>query len=176
MTEIYIASKTKHASKWRELRKKGYPIISTWIDESETGSEIEDFSDLWIRCIKEASTCNYLIVYREPDETLKGAWCEVGAALAHGIPVFSIGCSEFSVSNHPLIRQYNTFSEALYEISIRSIQPTAINEEIRIRKFFKERAIENILAGEVTIWDKVDNGWQGRKATADDIKDIVKDE
>jgi hypothetical protein len=45
---IYIASKTVHAARWRDLRAQGLPIISTWIDEAEIGAT-GDWPDLWHR-------------------------------------------------------------------------------------------------------------------------------
>jgi len=115
--KFYIASKTKHGPRWRELRDQGIPIISTWIDESEVGAT-NDFSDLWSRCINEAKTCDALIVYREPDEILKGGWCEVGAALAAGKPVYAVGCEEFTIRFHPLFYQFETFERALEQALI----------------------------------------------------------
>lgn len=99
---IYVASKTRHAPMWRKLRSEGgYNIISTWIYEAGVG-ETSDWVDLWSRCIAEASSADFLIVYSEPGDILKGAWVEVGAALSNGKPVFGIGCEHFSVRNHPL--------------------------------------------------------------------------
>jgi hypothetical protein len=97
---IYIASKTKHASRWRYLRDKiGEPIISTWIDEAGEG-ESADLDDLWCRCIRESASAALLIVYREHDEVLKGGWIELGAALASGVPVYAIGLEEFTIAKY----------------------------------------------------------------------------
>lgn len=78
---IYVASKTAHASMWREYRSVGAPIISTWIDEAGAG-ETTDFADLWTRCVMEARDALCLVLYRLPGEILKGALVEAGAALA----------------------------------------------------------------------------------------------
>jgi hypothetical protein len=107
---IYIASKTKHAGLWIELRNR-YPIISTWIDEAGVG-ETSDWPDLWNRCISEASMASALVLYKEKEEILKGAWVEVGAALAYGVPVFAVGIEDFSVKHHPGITLCNTIEEA----------------------------------------------------------------
>lgn len=96
---IYIASKTAHADRWRNLRANGFPLNSTWVDEAEKGAT-KCFTDLWSRCVAEAAGARALIVYREPDEVLKGAFVEVGAALARGVPVFTVGCDEFSFVHH----------------------------------------------------------------------------
>lgn len=109
---IYIASKTVHGKRWQKLKASGVPIISTWIYESEKG-ETEDFADLWHRCITEASIANYTIVYREPNEVLKGAFIEVGASLAAGNTVFAIGCEEFSFVKHPRVIVVPSIEKAL---------------------------------------------------------------
>lgn len=87
---VYIASKAIHGREWQRLRSIGYPIISTWIDQSGEG-ETQDWPGLWDACINEASRCTRLVVYVEPSEKLKGALAEVGAALSRGIPVFIVG-------------------------------------------------------------------------------------
>ena len=115
--KIYIASKTKHAAKWKELRAKGYDVIATWIDEAGEG-ETKDFADLANRCISEASSANRLILYYESGEYLKGAFIEIGAALANRVPIFVIGeplpiTSTFR--NHPLWHQCETLEQALNE-------------------------------------------------------------
>jgi len=98
---VYIASKALHGPKWVQLRDAGLPIISTWIDESGVGETI-NWPGLWSRCISEASDCTHLIAYRELGEILKGAWAEVGAALAHGRKVILCGdFTEFSIKHHP---------------------------------------------------------------------------
>ncbi|MBY5553695.1 hypothetical protein J0664_06215 [Rhizobium leguminosarum] len=113
MSGIYIASKTKHADRWRFLRDQvGEPIISTWIDEAGVG-ESRDLADLWRRCILEASTAQVLILYREPEDVLKGGWVELGAALASGVTVYAIGIEEFTIANDTRIRHFNRMKDAI---------------------------------------------------------------
>lgn len=109
---IYIASKTTHGARWRDLRASGVPIISTWIDESGVG-ETNDWPGLWHRCVREASQAAATIVYREPNEVLKGAFVEMGAALAAGRLVFAIGCEEFSVRHHMRVVPCSSLAEAV---------------------------------------------------------------
>lgn len=105
---IYMASKTKHASRWRMLRDElGEPIISTWIDNGETA----DLADIWKRCIEEASTCAVLIVYRESDEVLNGSWAEIGAALAADTPIYAVGMEE--LTDHRGITHCTTIESAI---------------------------------------------------------------
>lgn len=102
---IYTASKTVHAAKWKQWRSEGLPVISTWIDEAGAG-ETSDFSDLWTRCISEASSAEILVAYREEGEVLKGAFIEIGAALQSGTPVICVGdFSGMSFLHHPLVEQ-----------------------------------------------------------------------
>jgi len=109
---IYIASKVAHADRWKTLRAAGLPITSTWIDEAGSG-ESKNLDDLWQRCIAEATSASIVIVYREPEENLKGAWIEVGAALAVGVPVYAIGIGEFTVAHDHRINHFNTLDDAL---------------------------------------------------------------
>jgi hypothetical protein len=109
---IYIASKSTHGARWRSLRAAGVPIISTWIDEAEPGAT-SDWPDLWSRCVGEAACADALVVYREEGETLKGAWVEVGAALAAGRKVYAVGCDEFSVRHHPNFHVAGTLDQAI---------------------------------------------------------------
>jgi hypothetical protein len=110
---IYIASKAKHGDRWRYLRDThAAPFISTWIEESGAG-QTTDWPGLWSRCVREAAGASALVVYREPGEELKGAWIEVGAALASGVPVFAVGCSEFSIRHHPMFTECVDIGQAI---------------------------------------------------------------
>lgn len=109
---IYVASKTAHAALWQHHRAIGVPIISTWIDEAGPG-ESTDLVDLWRRCIAEASAAAALVLYRRGDEVLKGAWAEVGAALASGVPVFACGIDEFSIRHAGGLTQCASLAEAI---------------------------------------------------------------
>jgi len=110
---IYLASKTKHAHMWRDLRAAGWPVISTWIDEAGPG-ESSDLSDLWVRCVAESSSAHCTLVYAEAGDVLKGAYIEMGCALAVGKPVLTVGLAPgLSVLNHPLVRVFHSLPEAL---------------------------------------------------------------
>lgn len=108
---VYVASKTKHAHEWKTKRSNGYPIISTWIDESGVGETL-DWPDLWSRCIAEASNCSALVLVCREGDVLKGAWAEAGAALASGNPVYAVGCDSFSIRHHPLFFSCTSEDEA----------------------------------------------------------------
>lgn len=109
---IYMASKAvAHGPRWQKLRES-LPVISTWIDESAPDAKL-DWPDLWARCLAEATSAEVLIVYMEPGETLKGAWVEVGAALAAGVPVIGVGIEDFSIAKSGKILNCASLEEAI---------------------------------------------------------------
>lgn len=112
---IYVASKTKHAAKWRALRDHGHNIIATWIDQAEEGQS-PDYPGLATHCIQEAARADVTILYCHPGEVLKGALVEVGAALAHGREIRCVGnCDSVSrvFRKHPKWRDCSSLVEAL---------------------------------------------------------------
>ena len=115
---IFVASRTRHAAKWRSLREAGWPIISTWIDEAGPG-ESRSLRNLALRCIQEAASCSYFILYCEEGDQLKGALLECGAALANRIPVYCVGrCQSISriFEHHPCWHSCVSIDEALEQI------------------------------------------------------------
>jgi hypothetical protein len=120
---MYVASKSWYGSKWQEARTAwaeiGVEIISTWIDESDEG-ESADMSDLWVRCVEEASTCDLLVAYHMPDEQWKGAFVEIGAALAHGRYVYVIGRPPGSWVSHPLVTFCENVEDAIEDYRTRT--------------------------------------------------------
>ena len=100
MTVLYIASKIKHAAKWRELRAQGHKVVCTWIDEAGPGASAS-LADLWRRCIDEVKACDVLIFYCEQGENLQGAFVELGAALVLGKTCYWVGPELCSVCLHP---------------------------------------------------------------------------
>jgi hypothetical protein len=90
------------------------PICATWIDEAGEG-ESASLEDLARRCIQEATTASALVLYSEPDDVLKGGLIEVGAALAAGVPVHSVGISanwSVTFACHPLWTVHQTLHDA----------------------------------------------------------------
>lgn len=110
---VYMASKAvAHGPRWQALRAAGLPVISTWIDECQPDATL-DWPDLWHRCLSEVARAEVLICYLEPGETLKGAWVEVGAALALGVPVLGVGIEDFSIARSGKIVLCKTLEEAI---------------------------------------------------------------
>lgn len=87
---VYVASRAstpERPAMWRALRDAGHPIIATWIDEAGEG-ETACNAELWQRIEREVTGAERLVLYVEPqDFPLKGAYVEVGMALAAGVPV-----------------------------------------------------------------------------------------
>jgi hypothetical protein len=116
LTTIYIASKTRHARRWQLLAAAGVPICSTWIYEAGP-YETKDWTELWARCVREASTATAFILYREADdEILKGAYLELGAALASGVTCWYVGPDDGNVTRNGALRRVDTINHALREI------------------------------------------------------------
>ncbi len=110
---IYVASKVVHAPQWKHLRDvHKINITSSWIDESGPG-QTDSMRELWGRIEAEIDLCDRLVLYVEmSDQPLKGAFVEVGMALAMGKPVwiipkdFIIGPNSPSLGswvNHPSV-------------------------------------------------------------------------
>lgn len=99
---IYVASRTKHAHIWRKCRDVGgYPIISTWIDESEPG-QTENMGVLWFKIMEEIKKCDRLVLFvRLGDLPLKGVLVEAGAAIALGknVYVYAEGFTDIDYRN-----------------------------------------------------------------------------
>lgn len=113
--KYYIASKTKHATIWRQMRAQGCPIISTWIDEADKG-QTKDTADLAARCITEAAAADVLVLYSETEETHKGALFEAGAALAAGKEVRLVGWNpslDTAIISHPRCRHAPFINDAM---------------------------------------------------------------
>lgn len=90
---IYAASRAsvpERGQMWRRLRADGVPIVASWIDEDGEG-QTQDLRELWSRIEREVTGANLLVLYAEPgDFPLKGAYIEIGMALAAHVPVICV--------------------------------------------------------------------------------------
>lgn len=125
LPSVYVASKSKYGPLWRELRDawEGHAIIvSSWIDESGEG-ETSDHADLWTRCIGEARSADLLIACYEEGDIWKGAYIEIGAALACQKPVYLCGRPPGSFIHHPLVTLASDPDDALMDyLGFRSVR------------------------------------------------------
>lgn len=119
---VYTASKTRHAAFWRALRSGDRVAVnSTWIDEAGEG-ETACFNDLWARCIREASTADALLIYCAPGDVLKGAWIELGAALANDVAIYAVGIEGFTIAKFDRIRHFASIDDALDAICAAALE------------------------------------------------------
>lgn len=115
--KIYTASKVKHAHLWRELRRQGYRITASWIDEDDDGMTVSH-RELAERCLREVSRSDAVLLYCEAQDILGGALMEAGAALVLGKPVVCVCVGESeSISRvfkaHPRWRSASSIEGAL---------------------------------------------------------------
>jgi hypothetical protein len=112
---IYTASKPRHASMWRELRSQGYNIIATWIDYP-SDDHVLDWEKLWVDCFNEAKAAAVTLVYIEQGDQLRGAYVEMGIAMASGAMVFIANPHKERITDaihHPLVTEFDTLAGAL---------------------------------------------------------------
>lgn len=86
MIPIYVASCLRHAPRWRALRheyRHRFTVLSHWIDIAPLkDADPEACREGWKRNLLEIRDCDFLILYAEPDDKLRGGLVEAGAALA----------------------------------------------------------------------------------------------
>lgn len=152
MTErprVHVASRSTYGQIWRSFRER-YPeirVLSTWIDESGPG-ETDDMADLWTRCIDEARAADYLIALHIEGDTWKGAFVQIGAALASGAEVILVGYPPGSWVAHPNVRRAYSLDAAAKVImeEVGRAQATGGPLEFEIPSVSPE-AMEMLLGG-----------------------------
>lgn len=84
-SKVYVASRASNPARsemWRQLKKEGANIVSSWIEQV---GPIKCYKSLWDRITAEVNMAQYLVLYVEPEDLpLKGAFVEAGMALALG--------------------------------------------------------------------------------------------
>jgi nucleoside 2-deoxyribosyltransferase len=117
--KVYLASKIRHAPALATFRAKwcaDIMVTSRWLDMTHLeldGGMSQDpdlYSWCWAVDVTDVMQSNYLIVYGEPEDQLRGACVEAGVALGLGIPVFCVGlCPSFgSWQYHPQVTRTKT--------------------------------------------------------------------
>lgn len=124
--KVYTASQTKHAELWRSIRRQYQEdaeppglieFTAAWIDEAGPG-ETASMEFLWIGCIAQASLADWLIAFHAPGDEWKGAFVEIGAALAHSVPVLLVGNPPGSWVEHPYVVRKDSIADAIRWIRI----------------------------------------------------------
>src|SRR5260221_5839328 len=91
--KVYTASKLRHAELWRALKWENVIWTARWpfihVDKiPDTGGFAARF---WEHDMQDVAKADLVLVYAEPEDKLRGALVEVGAALATGKKVIVIG-------------------------------------------------------------------------------------
>ena len=114
---VYVASKMKHAARWRELYASPrvhlvnrWPFLEPFVDADEVNARF-----FWQDDIADIRACNALIVYAEAGEHLRGALVEAGAAIALGKLVVVVGDHpDYGTwQHHPYVMNASTIEEAV---------------------------------------------------------------
>lgn len=115
---IYTASKTKYADRWLRLRARGWPITCSWLTRFDP-YDYAHLPDVAEQCVREASEADAVILYAAPGDELRGAFMEVGAALASGVLVWFVNTGRWNDTDlpdllrHPLVRTVCCVEHAL---------------------------------------------------------------
>lgn len=94
---IYIASKLRHADRWKSLRNnwanENINIVSRWIEQAslEESAHPTDFKVFWSVDEEDVSKSEVILIYIDRDETLRGALVEAGMGIAMGKMVIVAG-------------------------------------------------------------------------------------
>lgn len=138
---VYIASKVVHGPRWKEIQESseeyGIKVISSW--PRYNPGTTQEYDDLWSRCVSEVREADALLIYHEPGEVFTGAWIEVGVALAHGVPVFAVGCEEYSISCHARVKICASLPDAITKI--QDYYRTAVAELLNDRPLREWRGL-----------------------------------
>lgn len=123
--KVYGASRASNLARvemWKDLKKQGANIISSWIEQV---GPVESYSNLWSKITTEIAMADLLVLYVEPEDLpLKGAFVEAGMALALGkrviivAPNVNISPVDYnpigSWAYHPLVTFENDIKKAVF--------------------------------------------------------------
>lgn len=119
--KVYFASKLRHAELWRLMRHNYshlFEVTSRWIDiedvmETERAAGPSDFRRFWITDIQDIQRSDFVLVYQQADDILKGAIAEAGAAIALGKLVLAVNLeTTHTWTYHPLVIRLVDLEEA----------------------------------------------------------------
>ena len=122
---IYVASKWQDREIIKQIQKDielaGHSISYDWTDHSfdPVAGTKKDLERLAVEDIQGVINADLLIVYAVFHYSYEGAFCEMGAALALGKPIYVVGYAIDSCIfiNHPLVKQFETVMEAITNLS-----------------------------------------------------------
>lgn len=123
IARVYTASKMKHASKWMELNNT-CPFIhchARWLKRAAMGEGDPEGSafEFWQENEQDIITADYLLVYVESGDHLRGALVEAGIAIANRVRVIVVGDHpDYGTwKYHPNVEWADDMDEALMIIS-----------------------------------------------------------
>ena len=121
----YIASRTRHAERWKALRAHGIDLLCSWVDEAGQG-QTSDWADLWRRCEREAKTAHTFILYADGDDyEMRGALVECGIRVSTGRPLWYLTPPDFarSLAHHPLFMPADAYIRHCIETVCAEVPP-----------------------------------------------------
>lgn len=107
---------------WQRLRADNPHIefTSRWIDmvDQEADAKQKDFMRFWLGDHEDVKRSDFVAVYAEPGDRLRGALVEAGIGLALGKTVIVIGAHEDygTWQHHPLAWRVATVEEMLFQV------------------------------------------------------------
>ena len=120
MYRVYFASKLHHADRWRLLSATSRHVHAhaRWLHHAMIGTKETEGREFWLQDEQDVRDADFVIVYAEPGEHLRGALVEAGMALAYGVPVIVVGEHEDygTWQHHPAVVRAATLDEALQTI------------------------------------------------------------
>lgn len=129
MIRVYTASKLRHAEMWQKLEQspEWLPYVfftARWIKHLAAGTTEtpENAVRFWVEDLEDAGSADALMILGVEDDTLRGAFVEVGYALAKGVPVIVVnseGPQAFDYGSwvyHPEVIRVSNLDEALEAI------------------------------------------------------------
>lgn len=151
---VYFASKTSHAQKWRDLdlNSKVLKVTSRWLkqvildngdiinksrDIGRQGKDIRDFAArCWIEDQQDIQCADYLVLYAEAHEHLRGGLVEAGIAMEHGVPIIVIG-------QHPDYGSWQWHPQVMRLVSLAHLEEWAEQELSRRIESMKTTYLES---------------------------------
>jgi len=131
--KIYTASKLRHYQLWQVLRKDPdwdfAEWTATWPQASNVANELagepvseQEYCEAWMGNVNEVLNSDFVLLYKELTDKLRGALVECGVALGAGIPVCAVGLSlEHTWRHHKQVKCFDTLREArlyLYKYTV----------------------------------------------------------
>lgn len=121
---VYCASPLSRRAMWQPdagiVDRNLFNVVSTWhASETVETDDADPYTAYqgWLGNLLQLRTARYLLVYAEHKDRPNGTLVEVGAALAHSIPVLLVGNHEWG-SWCTLCQEFETLREALDSILI----------------------------------------------------------